>query len=165
QVKEKLVRGAASSDAEIRGASASALGAFASKDGLEVITKLADDKNANVRVGVARGLAYYEGGEGFEILEKYLDDSAPEVVAASLDAMAARAEAAKWDKIRELAESKDAVVRSSAFAALGTLVSAEDRKGVNTVISLLSGAVSDSDRRVQITALEQLATIKDPKAT
>lgn len=165
QVKEKLIRGAASSDAEIRGASASALGAFRSPDGLEVITKLADDKNADVRVGVAQGLAYYKDGEGFEILEKYLDDSAPEVVAASLDAMAARAEAAKWDKIRQLAESKDARVRSSAFAALGTLVSSDDKQGVNTVISLLSGAVSDSDPRVQVTALEQLASIKDPKVT
>jgi len=165
QVKEKLIRGAANADTEIRGASASALGAFASPDGLEVITKLADDKSVNVRVGVAQGLAYYKGGEGFEILEKYLDDSSPLVVAASLDAMAARAEAAKWGKIRELAESKDAGVRASAFAALGTLVSADDKQGVNTVISLLSGAVSDSDPRVQITALEQLATIKDPKVT
>lgn len=165
QVKEKLSRGAKSSDADIRGASASALGAFKSKDGLETLKSLAADKSAKVRAGVANGLAYYKDGEGFEILEKYLDDSAPEVVAASLDAMAARAEAAKWDKIRELTEAKDAGVRSSAFAALGTLVSSEDKKGVNDVISLLSGAVSDSDRQVQLTALEQLASLKDSKAT
>lgn len=165
EVKEKLLRGAASSDAEIRGASASALGAFVSQDGLEVITGLADDKSANVRAGVANGLAYYKKGEGFEVLEKYLSDSSPQVIAASLDAMAARAEAAKWDTMRKLSESKDAGVRSSAFAALGTLVSSDDKKGVNTVISLLSGAVSDSARQVQLTALEQLASIKDPKAT
>lgn len=165
EVKQKLTRGAASSDAEIRAASASALGAFASKDALKTLTAMADDKSAKVRAGVANGLANYKNGEAFEILEKYLEDSSPEVIAASLDAMAARKEATKWDKIRELSESKNADVRASAFAALGTLVSSEDQKGVKSVISLLSGAVSDSSRKVQLTALEQLATIKSANAT
>jgi HEAT repeat protein len=165
EVFDKLARGAESSDPAIRGASAAALGAFASDEALAILKKLADDKNANVRAGVAHGLSNYKNGELFDTLAKYLEDPAPVVVAAALDAMAARKEAAKWDKIKDLSEAKDPRVRSSALAALGSLVSREDKKGVNTVISLLSGAVSDESRQVQLTALEQLATLEDRKAT
>lgn len=165
KVFEKLASGAKNSDAAIRGASASALGAFASPEALEILRKLANDKSADVRAGVARGLSQYKEGEEFEILEKYLEDSSPLVVAAAIDAMAQREEAAKWATFRSLSEGGDWRVRTSALGALSRLVARDDARGVSTVISLLSGAVSDQNRQVQLRALGLLATFNDPKAT
>ncbi len=165
KVFDKLVKGAKSSDAAIRGASARALGAFANTKTLAVLKTLADDKSADVRTGVAHGLSHYKNGQMFDTLAKYLNDSSPEVVAAALDAMAARKEATKWDQIKDLTDAKDPQVRASALAALSKLVSHNDAKGVQKVISLLSGAVSDDNRTVQLTAIHQLATFDDAKAT
>lgn len=164
-VLEKLSRGAENSNAQIRGASARALGAFANDEALAVLKKLAADNDASVRTGVAQGLAHYKNGEEFDTLDKYLSDASPSVVAAALDAMAERGEAAKWNAIRELASAKDPKVRASALVALSRLVGEDDKQGVSTVISMLSGAVSDADRQVQYAALDQLGTFKDARAT
>ncbi|WP_168210950.1 HEAT repeat domain-containing protein [Persicimonas caeni] len=165
KVFDKLVQGADSRDAAIRGASAQAIGAFANDKALEVLEKLADDKSAAVRAGVAHGLANYKGGEMFDTLAGYLDDKSPEVVAAAIDAMAQRREATKWNEIKKLTEAKDPRVRANALRALSQLVSREDKTGVRNVISMLSGSVSDDNRAVQLTAIRQLATFKDGKAT
>jgi HEAT repeat protein len=165
KVFDILKKGAESRDAAIRGASARALGAFADDATLAIFEKLADDKSPEVRAGVAYGLGRYKGGQMFETLEKYLDDASPEVTAAALAAMEQRSEATKWDKIKKLTEAKDPRVRANALRALSQLVSKEDKSGVRNVISILSGAVSDDSRIVQMTALRQLATFKDDNAT
>lgn len=165
KVFEKLANGAKSSDAAIRGASASALGAFGSPDALEILRKLADDKSPEVRAGVARGLSQFKNGEEFEILEKYLEDASPLVIAAAIDAMAQREEAAKWATFRSLSEGGDWRVRTSALGALSRLVARDDARGVTSVLNLLSGAVSDKEPQVQLRALGLLATFNDPRAT
>ncbi len=165
EVFDKLEKGAESRDAAIRGASAQAIGAFANDKALAVLKKLADDKSDAVRAGVAHGLAYFKGGEMFDTLGKYLDDSSPEVVAAALASMERRREATKWDKIKELTQAKAPRVRANALRAMSQLVSRDDKMGVRNVISMLSGSVSDDSRTVQLTALRQLSTFKDAKAT
>lgn len=165
KVFDKLVKGAESRDAAIRGASAQAIGAFANDKALAVLDKLADDKSAQVRAGVASGLGNYKGGEMFDTLAGYLDDKSPDVVAAAVDAMAQRSEATKWDEIRNLTGAKDPQVRAAALSALSKLVSREDKVTSRKVIAMLSGAVSAQNRLVQMTAIGELATFDDAKAT
>ncbi len=164
QVFDKLADGAKSGDAEVRGASARAIGVFGDDKALETLKSLADDKNAAVRAGVAYGLSHFKEGQMFDTLAGYLEDPNPEVVAAALAAMEQRKEATKWKEIKALTEAEAPHVRANALRAMAQLVSREDKKGVREVISMLSGSVSDDSRIVQLTAIQQLATFEDETA-
>lgn len=161
---DKLADGTKSSNAGIRAASARALGAFANEPALALLKKLENDRSGQVRAGVALALGQYDEGQSFDTLVSYLDDKDPAVVAGALRAMAARKEAAKWDRIKELTKSSKAEVRAAAYFALASLVSSADKEGLRNVISMLSGAVNDDDRMVQLTAVRRLGSFKDEKA-
>jgi HEAT repeat protein len=165
QIFEQLKKGAESSDAAIRGASARALGALANDKALEVLKTLADDSSATVRRDVAYALANWEGGQMSDKLVSYLDDDSPEVVAAAISSLTERGNAKKWEKIQKLREADSPEVRKEAYKAMARLVDRSDDQAVRQVLDRLSGAITaDDDQSVVRTVMRELGTFEHEKA-
>lgn len=164
KVFKTLQEGAASKDPLIRGACARALGAFASKESAAILTTMASDKSADVRRDIALALVNFKDGTMADVLEGYLDDKTNTVVAAALDSIGDRQEAAAWDKIQKLTDSRDPVIRASALRAIAKLVARSDQQAVTELISRLSGALSAKDLPVRLAAIEALGTFNDENA-
>jgi HEAT repeat protein len=159
-----LKKGLSDRNSAIRGAAARAIGAFANKDAASALETVADDRSADVRRDVALALGNFKNGEMVEQLKKYLEDKESGVVAGAIDALAQRKEAFAWDTIKQQTKSKEPQVRAAALKALAALVGRGDKQGVREVISLLSGAISDSSTEVKVAAMEALGTFKDDRA-
>jgi HEAT repeat protein len=164
EIFEVLTSGLSNSDPLIRGASARSVGQYGSNEAVAALTKILSDKNGGVRADVAYGIGFFSEGQLIDPLIGYLDDKDNRVVAAAIEALGRRGDAAAWEQIKQLSESKEPDVRANAMGALAALVSREDKKGVAEVISLLSGGVTDAVPDVGKAAVQALGTFKDDKA-
>lgn len=153
-----LEAGVKSRDPLVRGAAARAIGTFGDKQAADILKGMVGDKSGSVRADVAHGIGYLKEGVLAAELEKFLDDSDPDAQAQAMLSLGRRGEAAKWDKIKSLAGSRSPQVRAAALTALARLVSRDDKQGVNDVISMLSGAVTDREIEVREAAIVALGT-------
>ena len=159
-----LESGVKSRDALVRGAAARAVGTYANSDAERILKAMVKDKSAAVRADVAHGIGYLKGGKLAKELEALLGDSDDSVKAEAARSLGKRGEAGKWNDIKALAKSRSADARAASMTAMAALVSRSDSKGVNEVISALSGAVTDKNIQVREAAIAALGTFGEEKA-
>src|SRR5438067_2062 len=92
------------------------------------------------------------------LVAKFLDYSDPEIVATALNTMARLRLKDANERVRELLNHSDPIVRANAARVVGA---AEDKGGLD---ALLDRAVHDRDLRVSVSAIRALGSLKDKRA-
>src|SRR5204862_712017 len=92
------------------------------------------------------------------LVTKFLDDSEPEIVATALNTMGRLRLKDGNERVRQLLNHNDPIVRANAARVIGA---GEHKEAFDAV---LDRAQNDADRRVRVSAIRTLASLKDARA-
>jgi HEAT repeat protein len=126
-------------------------------EALRFESKRATPDRASVLLGFTAALRVRPEAAG-PVIVKFLDSSDPRIVADALNAMARLRLKDRNDRVRQLLNHSDAIVRANAARAVGA---AEDKGAFD---ALLARALSDEDVRVRAGAIRALGSLKDARA-
>ena len=110
-----------------------------------------------VLLGLTAALRVRPDGAG-PVIIRFLDYSDPRIVADALNTMARLRLKDGNDRVRQLLDNGDAIVRANAARVIGT---AEDKQAFD---ALLGRALNDYDLRVRVSAIRALGSLKDKRA-
>jgi cyclophilin family peptidyl-prolyl cis-trans isomerase/HEAT repeat protein len=126
-------------------------------EALRFESKRATPDRASVLLGLTAALRVRPEAAG-PVIVKFLDSSDPRIVADALNAMARLRLKDRNDRVRQLLNHSDAIVRANAARVVGA---AEDKGAFD---ALLARALSDEDARVRVSAIRALGSLKDARA-
>jgi cyclophilin family peptidyl-prolyl cis-trans isomerase/HEAT repeat protein len=112
---------------------------------------------ATILAGLTAALRVRPDAAG-PVIVKFLSYSDPRIVADALNTVARLRLKDDNDRVRQLLNHSDAIVRANAARAIGA---AEDKGAFD---ALLSGALHDYDLRVRVSAIRALGSLKDIRA-
>lgn len=162
---DTLSAGIQASDPGIRGASARALGGYATAEALELIVSVELDPEAAVQADVALAMQNFPGEEFADIVSPtlvgYTQSGEPVVIAASLDSLAALEQRTLLAVALEKVQYPDARVRASAMRAAAALADPAD---LRPVINAIGAGLRDEEVPNRVLSAQLLGTFSDSLA-
>jgi cyclophilin family peptidyl-prolyl cis-trans isomerase/HEAT repeat protein len=126
-------------------------------DGLKFEAGRAVPDRATILLGLTAALRVRPEGAG-SVIVRFLSSSDPRIVADALNSMARLRLKDDNDRVRQLLNHSDPIVRANAARVIGA---AEDKGAYD---SLLARALNDNDVRVRVSAIRALGSLKDARA-
>jgi len=117
----------------------------------------ANADRSTILLGLTAALRARPEGAG-TVVASFLDDTNPRIVADALNTMARLRLKDRNDRVRQLLNHGDAIVRANAARVIGAK---EDKEAFD---ALLGRALSDYDLRVRVSAIRALGSLKDKRA-